>query len=98
MRLFSIVLAATALLTTTSATAYSPPASVRRQAQSCNSSPSLCSLQYNQITHMGAHDSSFLRDESTRNSLAGNQYLNATKALDAGFRLLQGQVHALNGV
>jgi len=45
---------------------------------------------------MGAHDSSFLRDASTNNSPAGNQYLNATKALDAGFRLLQGQVHLLN--
>ena len=42
---------------------------------------------------MGAHDSSFLRDASTSNSLAGNQYYNATVALGAGIRLLQGQVH-----
>lgn len=42
---------------------------------------------------MGAHDSSFLRDASTSNSIAGNQYFNATVALDAGIRLLQIQVH-----
>jgi len=46
---------------------------------------------------MGAHDSSFLRDASTGNSLAGNQFFNATVALDAGIRLLQVQVHDLNG-
>jgi len=46
---------------------------------------------------MGAHDSSFLRDASTGNSLAGNQYFNATVALGAGIRLLQGQVHDHNG-
>lgn len=46
---------------------------------------------------MGAHDSAFLRDESTSNSIAGNQYYNATVALDAGLRLLQAQVHDLNG-
>lgn len=46
---------------------------------------------------MGAHDSSFLRDASTSNSLAGNQYFNATVALDAGIRLLQAQVHDANG-
>ncbi|TGJ78935.1 hypothetical protein E0Z10_g9835 [Xylaria hypoxylon] len=46
---------------------------------------------------MGAHDSSFLRDASTQNSIAGNQFYNATVALDAGIRLLQVQVHDLNG-
>ncbi|KMQ81426.1 plc-like phosphodiesterase protein, partial [Lasius niger] len=44
---------------------------------------------------MGAHDSAFLRDASTNNSPAGNQFLNATVALDAGIRLLQAQVHKL---
>jgi hypothetical protein len=47
---------------------------------------------------MGAHDSSFLRDASTNNSVAGNQYFNATVALSAGVRLLQAQVHQVNGV
>lgn len=46
---------------------------------------------------MGAHDAAFLRDASTDNSIAGNQYYNATKALSAGLRLLQAQVHNKNG-
>lgn len=62
----------------------------------CNNSPLLCNRAYNNITHMGAHDSSFLRDASTGNSLAGNQFFNATVALSAGIRLLQGQVHLEN--
>ncbi|POR34100.1 Uncharacterized protein TPAR_05739 [Tolypocladium paradoxum] len=64
--------------------------------RACNNSPSLCSRQYNRITYMGAHDSSFLRDKSTGNSLSGNQFKNATVALDAGLRLLQAQVHKPN--
>ncbi|OTA66545.1 hypothetical protein K449DRAFT_430859 [Hypoxylon sp. EC38] len=63
----------------------------------CNNSPDLCTRSYNNITHMGAHDSAFLRDESTSNSIAGNQYFNATVALDAGLRLLQAQVHDKDG-
>ncbi|KAI3527176.1 hypothetical protein CSPX01_17188 [Colletotrichum filicis] len=63
----------------------------------CNNSPSLCSRKYNNITHMGAHDSAFLRDASTSNSIAGNQYYNATVALNSGLRLLQAQVHLVNG-
>ncbi|KAI9903342.1 hypothetical protein N3K66_002694 [Trichothecium roseum] len=59
----------------------------------CNNSPSLCDKKYSEITHLGAHDSAFLRDDSTGNSIAGNQYYNATYALDAGLRLLQAQVH-----
>lgn len=62
----------------------------------CNNSPDLCSRTYDNVTHMGAHDSSFLRDDSTDNSVAGNQYLNATYALNNGLRLLQVQVHDLN--
>ncbi|PHH63967.1 hypothetical protein CDD81_5186 [Ophiocordyceps australis] len=62
-------------------------------ARACNNSPSLCGRQYNKITYMGAHDSSFLRDSSTGNSIAGNQFRNATAALEAGLRLLQAQVH-----
>ncbi|KAK9790414.1 putative PLC-like phosphodiesterase [Seiridium cardinale] len=64
----------------------------------CNNSPDLCSRTYDNVTHMGAHDSSFLRDSSTDNSIAGTQYLNATYALNNGLRLLQLQVHDLNGV
>ncbi|ORY69789.1 PLC-like phosphodiesterase [Pseudomassariella vexata] len=63
----------------------------------CNNSPDLCDRQYSNVTHMGAHDSAFLRDASTDNSISGNQYFNATYALNAGLRLLQTQVHLLNG-
>ncbi|KAL5611846.1 hypothetical protein BROUX41_000580 [Berkeleyomyces rouxiae] len=66
-------------------------------ASVCNNAASLCDLQYNKITHMGAHDSSFLRDASTGNSASGTQYFNATIALNAGIRLLQVQVHVENG-
>ncbi|KAI0851036.1 PLC-like phosphodiesterase [Daldinia vernicosa] len=72
-------------------------ASAASSTTACNNSPDLCSRSYSDITHMGAHDSAFLRDASTSNSIAGNQYFNATVALDAGIRLLQAQVHDLNG-
>ncbi|KAK3302349.1 PLC-like phosphodiesterase [Chaetomium strumarium] len=64
----------------------------------CNNSPDLCSRAYNNITHMGAHDSAFLRDATTGNSISGNQFFNATVALSAGIRMLQAQVHLSNGV
>ncbi|TVY39327.1 PI-PLC X domain-containing protein [Lachnellula subtilissima] len=64
----------------------------------CNNSPDLCNRNYNNITHMGAHDSAFLRDSSTGFTESGNQYYNATVALSAGIRLLQAQVHLNNGV
>ena len=63
----------------------------------CNNSPSLCSRAYNNVTYLGGHNAAFLRDESTGNSLAGNQYFNATRALDAGVRLLQSRVYMENG-
>lgn len=65
-------------------------------SSACNNSPELCSRTYNNVTHMGAHGSSFLREAATFAS-AGNQNLNATDALDAGIRLLQAQVHKENG-
>lgn len=69
----------------------------RAAATACNNSPELCSRNYNNITHMGAHDSAFLRDQSTGYSTSGNQFYNVTVALDAGIRLLQAQVHSQNG-
>ncbi|KAL7817062.1 PLC-like phosphodiesterase [Trichoderma gracile] len=86
-----------------SSTSVSSPASTSSSSsnssssQVCNNSPVLCDRHYSDITHMGAHDSAFLRDDSTGNSIAGNQFLNATLALDAGLRLLQAQVHHENG-
>ncbi|KAI0166473.1 PLC-like phosphodiesterase [Xylariaceae sp. FL1272] len=80
-----------------STTATTSEAEAAATTTACNNSPDLCSRSYSNITHLGAHDSSFLRDDSTNNSIAGTQYYNATKALDAGLRLLQAQVHDLNG-
>ncbi|KAL2818492.1 PLC-like phosphodiesterase [Aspergillus cavernicola] len=66
---------------------------VSRQTTACNNAASLCSKSYGDITHLGAHDSPFLRDESTGNSLSGNQYYNTTVQLEAGVRLVTAQVH-----
>jgi hypothetical protein len=69
-------------------------ASAQTQSQTaCNNSPSLCSKPYNNITQLGAHNSPFLRDESTSFSTAGNQFLDSVTQLDAGVRLLSAQVH-----
>ncbi|KAI0506782.1 PLC-like phosphodiesterase [Xylaria bambusicola] len=85
------------LSTATTATPVATGQAASASTVACNNSPALCSQSYSNITHMGAHDSSFLRDASTSNSIAGNQYFNATVALDAGIRLLQVQVHDLDG-
>ncbi|KAH8180132.1 PI-PLC X domain-containing protein 1 [Sarocladium implicatum] len=63
----------------------------------CNNHPDLCSRPYNQITYLGAHNSAFLRDDSTGHTISGNHFFNATLALDAGLRLLQAQVHDVEG-
>ncbi|KAI0481486.1 PLC-like phosphodiesterase [Xylaria cf. heliscus] len=89
--------AASTITTATSVATAEAASSSGSSSVACNNSPDLCSRSYGNITHMGAHDSSFLRDASTQNSVAGNQYYNATVALDAGLRLLQVQVHDLNG-
>lgn len=84
----------------TVSTATAASASLAAAATStvaCNNSPDLCNRNYNNITHMGAHDVAFLRDNSTSFSVAGNTFYNATIALSAGLRLLQAQVHDLNG-
>ena len=94
---------ATSSTTSTATTAIRVASSTVSQAAvststvACNNSPLLCNRNYNNITHMGAHDSAFLRDSSTGFSTSGNQFYNATVALSAGIRLLQAQVHNLNG-
>ncbi|KAL3476959.1 PLC-like phosphodiesterase [Aspergillus californicus] len=65
----------------------------RQNTTACNNAASLCSKSYGDITHLGAHDSPFLRDESTGNSMSGNQYYNTTVQLEAGVRLVTAQVH-----
>lgn len=88
---------ATTAVTTGSAATSTASSTSSDSSVACNNSPDLCSKQYNNITHMGAHDSAFVRDDSTDNSVAGNQYFNATVALSAGIRLLTAQVHNENG-
>lgn len=61
--------------------------------RACNNAPELCSASYDQITHLGAHDSPFLRDASTGFTSFGNQFFNSTVQLDAGVRLLTAQIH-----
>ncbi|KAK2755009.1 hypothetical protein FQN54_006537 [Arachnomyces sp. PD_36] len=68
-----------------------------RQQNACNNSPSLCSKSYGEITHLGAHDSPFLKDASTGFTSSGNQFFNSTVQLDAGVRLLSAQVHNEEG-
>ncbi|KAK5136666.1 hypothetical protein LTR08_002319 [Meristemomyces frigidus] len=62
----------------------------------CNNSPALCSRTYDNVTHLGAHDSPFVRDSSTHFSSSGNQYYNSTVQLAAGVRLLTAQVQTTN--
>ncbi|SMY22602.1 unnamed protein product [Zymoseptoria tritici ST99CH_1A5] len=64
-----------------------------QNSTACNNSPALCSRRYDEVTYLGAHDSPFLRDESTSYSVSGNQYYNSTVQLSAGVRLLTAQIH-----
>lgn len=66
---------------------------LRPRSTACNNSPDLCSKNYGEITHLGAHDSPFVRDASTDYSTAGDQYYGTTDQLSAGVRLLTAQVH-----
>ena len=71
-------------------------ASVNAQATSgraCNNAAKLCDQPYNNITHLGAHNSPFLRDESTGFSSSGNHFFDSIVQLDAGVRVLTAQVH-----
>jgi hypothetical protein len=61
--------------------------------RACNNAPELCDTSYDQMTHLGAHDSPFVRDATTDFSSFGNQFFNSTVQLDAGVRLLTAQIH-----
>ena len=78
-------------------TAATVDVSKRQTSTACNNSPDLCSRAYNEIVHLGAHDSPFRRDSSTGFSTSGNQYYNSTIQLSFGVRLLSAQVHKNNG-
>ncbi|KAL7274731.1 hypothetical protein RUND412_002356 [Rhizina undulata] len=76
-----------------------PATKVKRDydASACNNFPSLCDKSYADIVHLGAHNSPFVRNSDNGYSLAGNQFYNVKTQLDAGVRLIQGQVHDANG-
>lgn len=67
---------------------------VSTTTRACNNSPRLCNVSYDEVTHLGAHDSPFLSDATTGFSSFGNQFYNSTVQLDAGVRLLTAKVHA----
>lgn len=66
--------------------------------RACNNSPLLCDRAYNNVTYLGAHDSMFVRNESNLYSLAGDQFFPSPVQLDAGVRLLTGQVHTVTSL
>ena len=92
MQLLNALLALLPLLSAAALTSHES-----RQSSACNNSPLLCDKPYNSITHLGAHDSPFIRDTTTGFSSSGNQYYNSSVQLSAGVRLLSGQVHLSNG-
>ena len=59
----------------------------------CNNYPEFCSRQYSNITEVSAHNSPFV----IPNNVASNQHWPVTTQLDDGIRLLQAQMHFVNG-
>jgi len=60
----------------------------------CNNYAEFCSRKYGNITEVAAHNSPFVKT----GSVAANQALDVTTQLNDGIRMLQGQMHMLNGV
>lgn len=61
--------------------------------RACNNFPELCDKSYADIAHLGAHDSPFVRTVANGFTDSGNQYFDSVTQLDAGVRLLTGQIH-----
>lgn len=62
--------------------------------QPCNNYPEFCTRSYANITEVSAHNSPFVRPGNA----AANQALPVATQLNDGIRLLQGQVHFVDGV
>ena len=90
----STVVAAVSSVVTSAISSASTVASSISSDTACNNSPALCSQAYNNITHMGAHNSAFVRAGDNTNNAGSNQYYDAVAALNYGLRLLQVQVHS----
>ncbi|KIV77980.1 hypothetical protein PV11_09751 [Exophiala sideris] len=58
----------------------------------CNGHPQFCQRKFSNITHVGAHNSPFIRS----GNLAANQLLDVTTQLNDGIRMLQFQTHLVN--
>lgn len=65
--------------------------------QVCNNAASLCSRRYDNVTHLGAHDSPFVRNKTNDYTGAGDQVYTSLQQLDYGVRLLTAQVHKVTG-
>jgi hypothetical protein len=59
----------------------------------CNNYPEFCSRKYSNITEVSAHNSPFVK----AGNAAANQEWNVITQLNNGIRLLQGQIHFVNG-
>jgi hypothetical protein len=70
----------------------SGPLEKRASSAPCNNSPLLCDRSYGVITHLGAHDSPFVANASNNYAIGGNQFYTSPVQLDAGVRLLTGQI------
>ena len=68
-------------------------AAVSLNTQPCNLYIEFCERTYGEITQVGTHNSPFVRP----NNAAANQRLDVEAQLNDGVRLLQGQVHKVNG-
>ena len=73
--------------------AFSPLALASQPPQACNNSPELCDRHYNNVTHLGCHDSTFVRNDANHYSIAGTQFYDSIDQLDGGVRLLSTQIH-----
>ncbi|WFD39657.1 uncharacterized protein MJAP1_002637 [Malassezia japonica] len=76
------------------ASASSSGLAVKRAASVCNGYSELCSKQYSNVTHIGAHDSYSVGSMS---SVGTNQELDVTDQLKSGIRALQIQGHSEEG-
>jgi len=79
---------------TSNGTASSTSSSVQpTNTVPCNGNSEFCQRSYSNITHIGAHNSPFVRP----GNLASNQALEVTSQLNDGIRMLQFQVHYQEG-
>lgn len=68
--------------------------SLLANTQPCNGYVEFCTRSYGNITYVAAHNSPFVM----QNNVAANQNLEVAQQLDDGIRMLQGQIHELNGI